>query len=233
MTDTLATFAEQVTTVAREVGVEGRLGGQANVPGAAGTWKDLTANVNLLAANLTTQVRAIAEVATAVTKGDLTRSIQVDARGEVADLKDYINAMIGNLRATTERNTEQDWLKTNLAKFSRMMQGQRDLMTVAQMLLSELAPLVNAQQGVMYVMAEDRATASACTQLAGYADAQDAGEPREYRARRGPGRPVRHRAPAHPAHRHPAASLIRIALGPRRARAAQRHRAAGAVRRAR
>ena len=99
MTDTLAMFADQVTTVAREVGVEGRLGGQANVPGAAGTWKDLTANVNLLAANLTTQVRAIAEVATAVTKGDLTRSIQVDARGEVADLKDNINAMIGNLRA--------------------------------------------------------------------------------------------------------------------------------------
>ena len=152
MTDTLATFADQVTTVAREVGVEGRLGGQANVPGAAGTWKDLTANVNLLAANLTTQVRAIAEVATAVTKGDLTRSIQVDARGEVADLKDNINAMIGNLRATTERNTEQDWLKTNLAKFSRMMQGQRDLTTVAQMLLSELAPLVNAHQGVMYLV---------------------------------------------------------------------------------
>ena len=115
MTDTLATFADQVTTVAREVGVEGRLGGQANVPGAAGTWKDLTGNVNLLAANLTTQVRAIAEVATAVTKGDLTRSIQVDARGEVAELKDNINTMIGNLRLTTERNTEQDWLKTNLA----------------------------------------------------------------------------------------------------------------------
>ena len=155
MTDTLAIFADQVTTVAREVGVEGRLGGQAHVPGAAGTWKDLTANVNLLAANLTTQVRAIAEVATAVTKGDLTRSIQVDTRGEVSDLKDNINAMIGNLRATTERNTEQDWLKTNLAKFSRMMQGQRDLVTVGQMLLSELAPLVNAQQGIVYVMESD------------------------------------------------------------------------------
>ncbi len=116
MTNTLATFADQVTTVAREVGVEGRLGGQANVPGAAGTWKDLTGNVNLLAANLTTQVRAIAEVATAVTKGDLTRSIQVEARGEVAELKDNINTMIGNLRLTTDRNTEQDWLKTNLAR---------------------------------------------------------------------------------------------------------------------
>ena len=113
--------------MAREVGVEGRLGGQANVPGAAGTWKDLTGNVNLLAANLTTQVRAIAEVATAVTKGDLTRSIQVDARGEVAELKDNINTMIDNLRLTTERNTEQDWLKTNLARFTNMLQGQRDL----------------------------------------------------------------------------------------------------------
>ncbi len=150
MTDTLATFADQVTTVAREVGVEGRLGGQANVPGAAGTWKALTGNVNLLAANLTNQVRAIAEVATAVTKGDLTRSIQVEARGEVAELKDNINTMIGNLRLTTERNTEQDWLKTNLAKFTNMLQGQRDLSAVGRLLLSELAPLVNAQQGVIY-----------------------------------------------------------------------------------
>src|SRR5213594_4352562 len=168
MTRTLATFADQVTTVAREVGVEGRLSGQANVPGAAGTWKDLTANVKLLAANLTTQVRAIAEVATAVTKGDLTRSIQVDARGEVSALKDNINAMIDNLRATTERNREQDWLKTNLAKFSGMMQGQRDLTTVAQMLLSELAPLVNAQQGVIYQMeSENSATMVLLSAFAG------------------------------------------------------------------
>ena len=145
MTDTLATFADQVTTVAREVGVEGRLGGQANVPGAAGTWKDLTGNVNLLAANLTTQVRAIAEVATAVTQGDLSRSIQVEARGEVAELSDNINTMIANLRRTTDRNTEQDWLKTNLARFTGMLQGQRDLATVGRLLLSELAPLVNAQ----------------------------------------------------------------------------------------
>src|SRR5262249_29303003 len=156
---------DQVTSVAREVGVEGRLGGQAHVPGAAGTWKDLTANVNLLAANLTTQVRAIAEVATAVTKGDLTRSIQVDARGEVSELKDNINAMIGNLRGTTERNTEQDWLKTNLAKFSRMMQGQRDLEAVGKLLLSELAPLVNAQQGIVYVM-DHSAPASAQNEFA-------------------------------------------------------------------
>jgi len=158
MTDTLATFADQVTTVAREVGVEGRLGGQANVPGAAGTWKDLTGNVNLLADNLTNQVRAIAEVATAVTKGDLTRSIQVEARGEVAELKDNLNTMIDNLRLTTDRNTEQDWLKTNLARFTGMLQGQRELSTVGRMLLSELAPLVNAQQGVIYQMGSDNPT---------------------------------------------------------------------------
>jgi CheY-like chemotaxis protein/signal transduction histidine kinase/HAMP domain-containing protein len=158
MTDTLATFADQVTTVAREVGVEGRLGGQANVPGAAGTWKDLTGNVNLLADNLTNQVRAIAEVATAVTKGDLTRSIQVEASGEVAELKDNINTMIDNLRLTTDRNTEQDWLKTNLARFTGMLQGQRDLTTVGRMLLSELAPLVSAQQGVIYQMGGEEST---------------------------------------------------------------------------
>ena len=168
MTDTLAIFADQVTSVAREVGVEGRLGGQANVPGAAGTWKDLTGNVNLLAANLTTQVRAIAEVATAVTKGDLTRSIQVDARGEVAELKDNINTMIDNLRLTTDRNTEQDWLKTNLAKFTNMLQGQRDLGTVGRLLLSELTPLVNAQLGVIYqVTGED---APSLHLLSAYAD---------------------------------------------------------------
>src|SRR6202042_3131169 len=180
MTDTLAIFADQVTSVAREVGVEGRLGGQAHVPGAAGTWKDLTANTNLLAANLTNQVRAIAEVATAVTKGDLTRSIQVEARGEVSELKDNINAMIGNLRATTERNTVQDWLKTNLAKFSRMMQGQRDLVTVGQMLLSELAPLVNAQQGIVYVM-DGSGEGAHLRELASYADqAGREGGPRRY-----------------------------------------------------
>ena len=152
MSDTLATFAAQVTTVAREVGVEGQLGGQASVPGAAGTWKDLTDNVNQLAANLTTQVRAIAEVATAVTKGDLTRSIKVEALGEVAALKDNINEMIRNLKDTTLKNTEQDWLKTNLAKFSRMLQGQRDLLAVARLILSELAPVVYARQGVFYTL---------------------------------------------------------------------------------
>ncbi|MGC1172244.1 HAMP domain-containing protein [Polaromonas sp.] len=152
MTDTLATFADQVTTVAREVGVEGKLGGQAKVPGASGTWKGLTENVNQLAANLTTQVRAIAEVATAVTQGDLTRSITVEALGEVAALKDTINEMIRNLKDTTQVNTEQDWLKTNLAKFSRMLQGQKDLVAVGHLILSELAPVVGAQQAEFYVL---------------------------------------------------------------------------------
>ncbi len=180
MTETLATFADQVTTVAREVGVEGRLGGQANVPGAAGTWKDLTGNVNLLAANLTTQVRAIAEVATAVTKGDLTRSIQVDARGEVAELKDNINTMIDNLRLTTDRNTEQDWLKTNLARFTNMLQGQRDLTTVGRLLLSELTPLVNAQQGVIYQM-EGEEPQERLNLLAAYADDEPGRHPQMLR----------------------------------------------------
>ncbi|HEY6555344.1 MAG TPA: response regulator, partial [Vicinamibacteria bacterium] len=175
MTGTLATFADQVTTVAREVGVEGRLGGQANVPGAAGTWKDLTGNVNLLAANLTTQVRAIAEVATAVTKGDLTRSIQVDARGEVAELKDNINTMIDNLRLTTDRNNEQDWLKTNLARFARLLQGQRDLATVGRTLLTELVPLVDAHQGLIYQMAA--AGGPHLKLLASYGNAQNDGYP--------------------------------------------------------
>ncbi|PYJ28486.1 MAG: hybrid sensor histidine kinase/response regulator [Verrucomicrobia bacterium] len=152
MIDTLATFGDQVTTVAREVGVEGKLGGQANVPGAAGTWRDLTDNVNRLAANLTTQLRAIADVATAVTKGDLTRSIQVEAQGEVAFAKDNINEMIRNLRDTTLRNDEQDWLKTNLANFTRMLQGQRDFLTVGKLILSEVAPLVSAQQGAFYMI---------------------------------------------------------------------------------
>ena len=152
MIDTLATFADQVTTVAREVGVEGKLGGQGNVPGAAGTWRDLTDNVNRLAANLTTQLRAIADVATAVTKGDLTRAIQVEAQGEVAFVKDNINEMIRNLRDTTLRNEEQDWLKTNLTRFTRMLQGQRDFLTVGKLILSELAPLVSAQQGAFYMV---------------------------------------------------------------------------------
>jgi signal transduction histidine kinase/DNA-binding response OmpR family regulator/HAMP domain-containing protein len=151
MIDTLAVFADQVTSVAREVGVEGKLGGQALVPGAAGIWRDLTNNVNQLAANLTGQVRAIAEVATAVTKGDLTRSISVQASGEVAALRDNVNTMILSLRETTRKNTDQDWLKTNLARFTRMVQGQRDLLSFSRLVMSELAPLVNAQQGIFYM----------------------------------------------------------------------------------
>src|SRR5438067_10819493 len=151
MTDTLATFADQVSTVAREVGIEGKLGGQASVPGAAGTWRELTDNVNRLATTLTTQIRAIADVATAVTAGDLSRSITLEAAGEMAALKDNINEMIRNLRDTTRINTEQDWLKTNVARLTRLLQGQRDLLTVSRLILSELAPLVNMQHGFFYI----------------------------------------------------------------------------------
>ena len=224
MTDTLATFADQVTTVAREVGVEGKLGGQAKVPGAAGTWKGLTENVNQLAANLTTQVRAIAEVATAVTQGDLTRSITVKAQGEVAALKDTINEMIRNLKDTTQKNTEQDWLKTNLAKFSRMLQGQKDLLTVGQLILSELAPVVGAQQAEFYVLGSS-----------GNAHPAQAG--RQLRLRRperarqgartgpGPGRPVRRRQGQDPADQRAEHRLPRR-HGPERKRGDGRHRAA-------
>jgi HAMP domain-containing protein/signal transduction histidine kinase/CheY-like chemotaxis protein len=152
MTETLRTFSDQVTTVAREVGIEGKLGGQAKVPGAAGTWRELTDNVNQLAGNLTSQVRAIADVSTAVTKGDLTRSINVEAQGEVLQLKDNINQMISNLKDTTRKNQDQDWLKTNLAKFSSMMQGQRNIVSVAQLIMSELTPLVDAQHGGFFMM---------------------------------------------------------------------------------
>ncbi len=151
MIDTLGTFADQVTTVAREVGFEGKLGGQAEVPGAAGLWKDLTDNVNQLAAQLTSQIRAIGEVATAVTKGDLSRTVEVYAQGEVGLLTENVNEMIRNLRDTTRKNQEQDWLKTNLARFTGMLQGQKDIRTVATLILSELAPLVRAQTGVFYL----------------------------------------------------------------------------------
>jgi signal transduction histidine kinase/DNA-binding response OmpR family regulator/HAMP domain-containing protein len=180
MTGTLAVFADQVTSVAREVGVEGRLGGQARVPGASGTWRDLTHNVNQLSATLTTQVRAIAEVATAVTKGDLTRSIGVETSGEVAVLKDNINEMIRNLKETTEKNTEQDWLKTNLARFTRMLQGQRDPMTVSKMILSELAPLVNAEHGVFYSMVGPNGQPAHLAFQAGYAYKQRKGLPKAF-----------------------------------------------------
>jgi signal transduction histidine kinase/CheY-like chemotaxis protein/HAMP domain-containing protein len=155
MVDQLSSFADEVTRVAREVGTEGKLGGQAEVEGVSGTWRDLTENVNQLASNLTTQVRAIAEVSTAVTQGDLTRQITVEAQGEVAELKDNINQMIANLRETTQRNEEQDWLKTNLARISGLMQGQRDLGTVSRMIMSELTPTVSAQLGAFYMAESD------------------------------------------------------------------------------
>ena len=154
MVDQLNRFAGEVTRVAREVGVEGKLGGQAQSEEVAGVWKDLTDDVNQLAANLTNQVRAIAEVATAVTEGDLTRQVSVDASGEVAVLKDLLNEMIRNLRETMRQNTEQDWLKTNLERFTRMLQGQRDLATVSNMILSDLTPLVSAQHGAFYVLTD-------------------------------------------------------------------------------
>jgi signal transduction histidine kinase/HAMP domain-containing protein len=163
MVDQLSAFASEVTRVAREVGTEGQLGGQATVPGVAGTWQGLTDSVNQLAGNLTTQVRAIAEVATAVTKGDLTQRIAVDASGEVAELKDNINKMIANLRETTRRNQDQDWLKGNLARISSLMQGQRDPLAVAQLIMAELTPVVNAQHGAFYLLEGDR-----LRMLAGY-----------------------------------------------------------------
>ncbi|MBL0745340.1 HAMP domain-containing protein [Chryseolinea lacunae] len=181
MIDTLAVFAEQVTTVAREVGVEGRLGGQASVPGASGTWKDLTENVNQLAANLTTQVRSISEVASAVTQGDLTRTIRVDAKGELEALKDTINQMITNLRETTLRNQDQDWLKSNLAKFTQMLQGQRDLKTVTKRILSELAQVVSTHYGAFYILQQEDETQQVKLKLfAAYAYKEEKNIPREF-----------------------------------------------------
>ncbi|MET9009984.1 HAMP domain-containing protein [Streptomyces olivaceoviridis] len=157
MVDQLSAFADEVTRVAREVGTEGRLGGQAEVEGVSGTWKRLTENVNELAGNLTRQVRAIADVASAVAEGDLTRSITVDASGEVADLKDNINSMVESLRETTRANQEQDWLKTNLARISGLMQGHRDLPVVAELIMDELVPQVSAQYGAFYLAEESDA----------------------------------------------------------------------------
>ena len=187
---TLSTFADQVTGVARDVGVEGKLGGQADVPGAAGIWRDLTNNVNELAGNLTRQVRAIGDVATAVTKGDLTQSIDVEARGEVAVLKDNINQMIRTLRETTRVNEEQDWLKTSLARFTRMLQGQRDLLTVSRQVLSELAELVSAQHGAFYIaQREGSETVLKLLRLVRVVRAQAAREPVRRSARAWSARP--------------------------------------------
>jgi signal transduction histidine kinase/HAMP domain-containing protein len=172
--------------VAREVGTEGKLGGQAEVEGVSGTWRGLTENVNQLAGNLTTQVRAIAEVSTAVTQGDLTRSIAVEAQGEVAELKDNINQMIANLRDTTKRNEEQDWLKTNLARISSLMQGQRDLRTVTQLIMSELTPTVSGQHGAFYLAGprdesgEDEHAQSTLRLIASYGYQPQEGRPQTF-----------------------------------------------------
>ncbi|MGA6221702.1 HAMP domain-containing protein [Streptomyces umbrinus] len=151
MVDQLSSFAEEVTRVAREVGTEGQLGGQARVRDVDGTWRDLTESVNEMAGNLTRQVRAIARVATAVTRGDLNLKIDVDASGEIQELQDYINKMIANLRDTTIANKEQDWLKGNLARISGLMQGRRDLADVASLIMSELTPVVSAQHGAFFL----------------------------------------------------------------------------------
>ncbi|GGW13574.1 HAMP domain-containing protein [Streptomyces globisporus] len=151
MVDQLSSFAEQVTRVAREVGTEGQLGGQARVRDVDGTWRDLTESVNEMAGNLTRQVRAIAAVATAVTRGDLNLKIDVDAAGEIQVLQDNINTMIANLRDTTLANKEQDWLKGNLARISGLMQGRRDLDDVASLIMSELTPVVSAQHGAFFL----------------------------------------------------------------------------------
>src|SRR5437773_498674 len=170
MVDQLSSFAAELTRVAREVGTEGKLGVQAEVEGVSGVWRDLTENVNTLAATLTTQLRAIADVSTAVTQGDLTRSIAVEAQGEIDQLKENINQMISNLRETTERNAEQDWLNSNLARFSGMMQGQRDLQTVSRLIMSELTPLIGAGYGAFFLAqeAEDDAADSVLQLIASY-----------------------------------------------------------------
>ena len=229
MIDTLAVFADQVTTVAREVGIEGKLGGQARVPGTAGIWRDLTNNVNQLAANLTTQVRAIADVATAVTKGDLTRSIAVEAQGEVAALKDNINQMIGNLAETTRKNTDQDWLKTNIAKFTGMVQGQKDLHTVSQLLLSELTPLVGAQRGAFYI-AESQEESGFLKLTSAYAFTGENSAPQRFKMSEGLVGQCAQGEGAHPAFRR-AKDYMNISSSLGRGDAGQSRCAAGAVRR--
>ena len=180
MVDQLGSFADEVTRVAREVGTEGQLGGQAQVEGVSGTWRDLTENVNQLASNLTTQVRSIAEVSTAVTQGDLTRSIMVEARGELADLKDNINQMIANLRDTTTRTEEQDWLKTGLARISALMQGERDLETVTQAIVSELTPTVSAQHAAFFLAEGEEPQTSELRLIASYGYKRKSGVPERF-----------------------------------------------------
>ena len=213
MVDQLSSFADEVTRVAREVGTEGKLGGQAEVAGVSGTWRDLTENVNQLAGNLTTQVRAIAEVSTAVTQGDLTRSISVEAQGEVAELKDNINQMIANLRDTTTRNQEQDWLKTNLARISGLMQGQRDLATVSQLIMSELTPTVSAQHGAFFLAAAEDGNDPELRLIASYGYERRTKRAEALRAGRVAGRPGGARAQDDPDRRARPTDYIRISSG--------------------
>jgi HAMP domain-containing protein len=180
MVDQLSSFAAEVTRVAREVGSEGRLGGQAEVEGVSGTWKRLTENVNELAGNLTRQVRAIAEVTGAVATGDLTRFISVEAQGEVAELKDNVNTMVQSLRETTRANQEQDWLKTNLARIAGLMQGHRDLTVVAELIVNELIPLIGAQHGTFF-LAEANGEETRLRLIAGYGLRADIEAPSQFR----------------------------------------------------
>ena len=198
MVDQLSAFADEVTRVAREVGTEGQLGGQAEVEGVSGTWKRLTESVNGLASNLTTQVRAIAGVASAVAEGDLTQSITVEASGEVAELKDNINLMVANLRETTRKNREQDWLNTNLARLGSLMQGHRDPLEVARLIMSELTPLVSAQYGAFY-LARSKGGESGDDVRADRRVRVPAQGPDPVPARRGPGRAGRARPDPDPA----------------------------------
>ena len=231
MVDQLNRFAGEVTRVAREVGVEGKLGGQAQSTEVGGVWKDLTDNVNQLAANLTNQVRAIADVATAVTEGDLTRQVGVEASGEVAVLKDKLNEMIRNLRETTRQNIEQDWLKTNLERFTRMLQGQRDLADgVEHDPLRARAARVGAARRLLHARPASRTAASRCSRYqAGYGYKERKHLADHVPPRRGPRRPVRAGEEAHPAHRGPH-RLREDQLRARRVAAAQHHRAAGPLR---
>ena len=203
MVDQLSAFASEVTRVAREVGSEGRLGGQAEVEGVSGTWKRLTESVNELASNLTTQVRAIAAVASAVAEGDLTQSVEVAARGEVAELKDNVNLMVANLRETTRANQEQDWLKTNLARIAGLMQGHRDLLELARLILGELTPL--AVRAVRRDLPGQPTRPAPAAPAAGVHPHRHLrlheGRAHPLRGRRGPGRPGGHRAHADPDHR--------------------------------
>ncbi|HEX3712936.1 MAG TPA: HAMP domain-containing protein [Trebonia sp.] len=180
MVDQLSSFAAEVTRVAREVGREGQLGGQAEVEGVSGTWKRLTENVNELAGNLTRQVRAISQVTSAVAAGDLTRTISVEAAGEVAELKDNINTMVGSLRDTVQASRDQDWLKTNLASIGSMLQGHRDLEVVAELIMEELAPLLGAQHGTFF-LTEDSGGEQRLRLIAGYGLRADKDAPIQYR----------------------------------------------------